>query len=153
MQPGERTAPSNLEEHRILECVDASQRDRQSTHTRDQLNDRLGELFEPGLADLVWLARRRDDKAQLLEHDVQEMIGVDANTAQVRQLLAEYRQLWLKSVGRDPCNACRVRAVVRPPVRGIVPTVRGRLTPLERVPNAFISNGQSIHVIGRLDWR
>jgi hypothetical protein len=84
---------------------------------------------------------------------VQEMIGVKANTAEVRQLLAEDSQLWLENVGRDARNACRVRAVVRSPVRGIVPTVRGRLAPLERVPNAFIGNGQSIHVIGRFDWR
>jgi hypothetical protein len=84
---------------------------------------------------------------------VQEVIGVKANTGEVRELLAEDGQLWLESIGWDPRNACRVRAVVRSPVRGIVPTVRSRLAPLERVPNAFVGDGQSIHVNGRLSRR
>src|SRR5687768_12736713 len=122
MQPGERTAASHLEEDRILEGIDAAQCDRQSTHVRDDFNDRLGELFEPRFTDLVRFARRRDHEPQLLEHVVQEMIRVNADTAEASHLLAEDGQFWLQSPGWDPRHACRVWAAMRPPIRGIVPT-------------------------------
>ena len=83
VQPGERTASSHVQEDRILERIGASKCDRPGTRTRDRLDDRLGKLFEPRSADLVRLTRVFDDKPQFLKHDVQEMIGVQANAREL----------------------------------------------------------------------
>jgi hypothetical protein len=88
-----------------------------------------------------------DDKPQLLKHDVQEMVGMQANASQLRQLPAKYGQIWLESFGRNPHDASCVGVAVRSPVGSIVSAVGGRVTPLERFPNAFIGDGQAIHVL------
>jgi hypothetical protein len=74
------------------------------------------------------------------------MIGVEANPRKLGKLPAQDAQVGLESVSRDPYDARRVWAIVGAPVGRVVATVRGRLTSLERFPNALIGDAQSIHV-------
>src|SRR5215217_2493607 len=96
------------------------------------------------------LAGRLDDKSELLKHDVEKMIRVQANAGESCQPRSQLCQLRLECFGRYPHNARSVRTTLRPPVRGIVATVRCQLAPSERVWDAFrrsqlTADGQAIH--------
>src|SRR5215204_2772447 len=91
------------------------------------------------------LAGHVDDKSELLKHDVEKMIRVQANAGESCQPRSQLCQLRLECFGRYPHNARSVRTTLRPPVRGIVATVRCQLAPSEGVPDAFVGDGQAIH--------
>src|SRR5215204_7198758 len=119
----------------------ATERDRKRSRARDWLDDRLSEFFQPGGANLVGLARELNYKAELLKHDVEKMIRVQADAFQFTQLLAQDCQTWMQHLGRNANDACCVRSVMGPPVRRIVAPIDRGLAPLELLPDTLEGDG------------
>src|SRR3954451_16406135 len=145
MESTEATTASYVEEAGVLKRIRTASRNRERASARDRLDDRLSELFQPGCADLVRLPRGLSHKTQLLKHDVQEMVWMQAHAAQFSKLPAQCGQVWLQRLSGNPDDACRIRDVVRSPMLRIVAPVGRGLAPLERLPHPLEGNGQPVH--------
>src|SRR5687768_16266121 len=108
MKPSEWASAPHVEERGVLKRVRAAKADRESSCGRDWLDDCLRELLQPGRADLVRATRGLNHKTQFLKHDVEEMVRVQANASQLRQLLTQDCEIWLQHLCGNPNNACRV---------------------------------------------
>src|SRR5215212_3981368 len=112
VKPSQATALSHVEEDGVLKRIRPAKLDRKLPATRDRLDDSLSELFQPGWADLVRPPRELSHKTQLLKHDVQEMIWVQAHASQFSELAAQGCQVRLQRLGGNADDACRIRDVV-----------------------------------------
>ncbi len=128
MQASEPGSLAHLQENGVLKRIHPAEPDRECARAGDRLDDRLSELFEPRFADFIRLMGELDYKAELLEHDVKEMIRVLPNALKLCQRATQCCQTWLQRLGRNANDACRIRALVRPPIWGVVAAIEGGLS-------------------------
>src|SRR6476661_8897749 len=129
---------ADFEKGRVLERVGRSNRD---LETRDVIQGgRKGgaELVESLYRELIGPGCCPADKADLLDHDVQKVIGMQADFAGTVQGGSELVQFGLESVGRDPDQTAGKSPLVCAPDLVVMPTVSQRRIACERLPKSSI---------------
>ena len=138
-EPGVKTGAStvimDVEECRVLEGVSPTESDLERLALGDRCGCRRHKLVQTSRADLVAPPWCLADEAQLLEHDVEELVRVDSDGRKPSQNPLKGTEVWLKRLGRDTNAAGSVNAVVRSPIRRIVAAVRKSAKRAEGLPD------------------
>ena len=106
---------ANLEECGVLERIDRSDRYLECGNVVERCRERCAELVESIDRELIWLGCGAADEPDLLDHDVQEMIGMQADFVRPIQCRSHPIELWLELIGRDPDQAAGKSTVVCSP--------------------------------------
>ncbi len=82
MDLSKRFSAANLQKNGVLKCIYAAKSNRERRDAGNRFGRGVREFFQPGGADLIRAPGLVDDESELLKHDVQEMIGMNASSQQ-----------------------------------------------------------------------
>jgi len=88
VQPDEPGSAANFKKDRVFERIDGPKGNLERRSVGDRVYRGLRELLQAITRDFVRSGWMRYDEAQFLQHDVQEVIRVEAYLRQVLQLIA-----------------------------------------------------------------
>ena len=132
------TGVVDLEEGGILERVGCADRDVELIDVVEHMGERRAELVESLDRELIRPGRCSTDKSDLLDHDVEEVVGVQPNFARPVKRGTEPIQLGLELAGRNPDQAAGEATIMGAPHLIVMPAVGQRRIAGERLPESAI---------------
>lgn len=141
MDRGGRATIPNFQERGVLKGVRPADGHGERFNLVRKAPERREELAESIRRDLIGTRGALGDEADLLEHEMEEVIRVEPCDIQVRERTTKIAETGLDVLCWNPHHAAGKDAVVIPPALVIVPSVRERRCALKGLPNASIRTG------------